>query len=247
MSAMPGKSSFVCCAFVVTSKVVVPFGCFAMLSGAAQAMYYLLSLCAAVIVGGYLWMYAAHSFAVVVDESAAGIDEVKWPDLPIIDWIGKLFYLVWLLVLSAVPVFAGIGLAVPELLHGPFGIVPVFAAAAWLLFPILLLSSLSGVSKLTLLHAGMLRRLVRRPGALLTFYVLTGLTLSVASALTVYAVTYPILLLPAAPVGAAVFLIHARLVGRLACVVGATPLRKKKKRVALPRAVAVEDPWAVPP
>ena len=64
-----------------------------MIGNAAAAMQFFLALVGAVVIGIYLWMYAAHCFSVVVDETAAGIDEVKWPDLPIIDWAGRLIYL----------------------------------------------------------------------------------------------------------------------------------------------------------
>src|ERR1700704_3585596 len=140
----------------------------------AAALQLVLALVAVVVLGIYLWMYAAHCFSVVVDETAAGIDEVKWPDLPIIDWAGRLIYLAWLAAMAAAPACLGVALAAPELLDGPLGAVPVILGAIWLLFPIFLLSALSGPSRFVLLHPGLLRRLVRRPLSLLAFYVLSG-------------------------------------------------------------------------
>src|SRR5947199_1427181 len=165
-----------------------------MIGNAAAAMQFFLALVAVVVIGIYLWMYAAHCFSVVVDETAAGIDEVKWPDLPLIDWAGRLIYLTWLAAMAAVPVWLGVAVAAPELLEGPLGVVPVFLGALWLLFPVFLLSALSGPSRFVLLHPGLLRRLVRRPLSLLMFYLLSGVMLFGAGILGVLALRYAILL-----------------------------------------------------
>src|SRR5262249_47866094 len=148
------------------------------------------------------------------------IDEVKWPDLPILDWIGPFLFLLWLLIISTIPVWTAMALIVPDWLVGPWGTGPAFLAALWLLFPIFLLSGLTGPSRLVILHKKLLRRLVRRPGSLLLFYILTAITMGGAGALMIYALEEPLLLFAAGPVAAAAILIHARLVGRLAWLIG---------------------------
>src|SRR5439155_12589511 len=73
-----------------------------------------------------------------------------------------------------------------------------------------------------------------------------------AGILGVLALRYALLLLVAAPLGTAAFLIHARLLGRLAWLLAyRTPVpskagSKKKKPGKRERALAVEDPWAFP-
>src|SRR5262245_2707370 len=109
-----------------------------MMANAAAAMQLLLALVSVVIIGIYLWMYAAHCFSVVVDAAAAGIDAVKLPDLPLIDWAGRLIYLGWLALMAALPVWLVVALAAPELLEGPLGVTPVFLGGVWIAFPIFL-------------------------------------------------------------------------------------------------------------
>src|SRR5262249_36915445 len=176
---------------------------------------FLLSLGTTVLVGFFLSLYAAHCFATVVDDTVAGNDEVHWPELSIFDWAGSLAFLAWLLVLATIPVWIVLALFVPDLVAGTWGTATAAVAALWLLFPIFLLSALTGQSRLVVLHGKLLRRLGRRPGALLVFYMLTAIILGAAGALAIYALDHPWLILLAAPVGAAAFLIHARLMGRL--------------------------------
>src|SRR2546422_671449 len=129
-----------------------------MLSAAAQSLQFLLCLTGAVIFGLYTLNYGAHCFVVVLEETAAGCDEVKWPDEPILDWAWKLIFLVWLVFIGAVPAWLLVMLLMPEWLAGPLGIVPLILGVMWLVFPLFLLSALSGRSKMVVIHAGMFRR-----------------------------------------------------------------------------------------
>src|SRR5262245_1925292 len=94
------------------------------------------------IVGGYFAAFAAHSLVIVLEQTAAGFDTVAWPQERLLDWVWKGFYLFGLVVIWLVPVgflFAWIGPQRP---------VVWFATGAalwlWLVFPVSLLSSLSG-------------------------------------------------------------------------------------------------------
>ena len=64
------------------------------------AVMYMLLLLAQVVVLIYLAAFAAHCFLVVVENTAAGNDRVRWPDEPVYDWLWKPPYLVWLVAFS---------------------------------------------------------------------------------------------------------------------------------------------------
>ncbi|MCS6853037.1 MAG: hypothetical protein NZ700_17915 [Gemmataceae bacterium] len=178
--------------------------------------------------------YAAHSFLVVVEETAAGNDAVVWPDEPFVDWVWKVFYAAWLAGIWLGPVY----LVLRRIEPAPLGETPLWkwlvaAAVLWLLFPISLLSSLSAASTWAVLHGPLLGRMVQRWPAVLTFYGLSAAVvasggLGVATALSAewYA------LLPAAVGAAAAFLIYARLLGRLGWVLrraGAAESRPRRQ------------------
>ncbi len=239
-----------------------------MISQAGPVIFFLLTFVATVIVGLYLVNYGAHCFMVVLDESAAGIDEVKWPDEPIIDWLWKCIFLTWLLFVGLVPVWVIAVLAFPAAVAGPLGIIPLTLGVLWLLFPICLLSALSAKKMFVVLHPEVLRRLARRPHSLALFYLLTGILIAGSGWLSYLGATRnPAIWLLAAPLGSAVLLIYARLLGRLAYLLAfRTPIGDKRKprrgRVpggtaelrggaeprgtAEPRADSVQAPWAIP-
>lgn len=175
-----------------------------------------------VIIGGFVAGYAAHCFHVVVENTAAGNDEVTWPDEPFLDWFWKVFYLVWL---------AGVGVGVSWWLvrrvqfeNDELKLASQIVAAVaggWLLFPICLLSSLSANSPWVILRWTVLRQLGRNLGATGVFYGTSAALLIGCAVLGILGVQGSPwwLLIGVGPLLAAGLLIYARLLGRLALVV----------------------------
>src|SRR2546429_5488513 len=108
------------------------------LPGAGPAI--MVSLCLAFfgIVAFYLIAYFSHCFLVVVIDSAAGIDEIRWPGESITDWFTKPIYVIWVLL----PIFFVATMAYAATGNGlTFGI--VLLALLWLVAPLMFLSSLA--------------------------------------------------------------------------------------------------------
>jgi hypothetical protein len=126
------------------------------------------------LLAGYFGGYAAHSLLVILEQTAAGFDRVCWPDEGFLDWFWKVGYLFALVVLLLVP--AGLLATWPPM--GSAAAWFVFGLVAWLslwlLLPVVLLSSLSGSSRLFVVRWTILQRLAvcRRP--LLVFYALAA-------------------------------------------------------------------------
>ena len=219
----------------------------AMLGNVGQLIFFFFTLAASVTVGLFTITYAAHCFLTIVEDTAAGTDEVRWPDEPPTDWYGKPFYLLWLLFLPVVPASGVILLFESEILEGPLGILPLLLCITWLIFPLCLWSSLGASTSWLIVHFGMYRRVFRHPGLLGLFYLLTAPILVVAVALVYYGITSPSwLLLPLAAVtGSGLLFIYGRLLGRIAwkACQGLPARKKKKKRL---RGLASHDPWAGP-
>src|SRR5439155_26740069 len=110
-----------------------------------------------VIVGAYVLAYAAHCLLTVVEQTAAGAEQVTWPDEPAADWLSRAVFLAILLAVWLTP--AGIlARALREgLLPGEPGLRLLVLAVPglWLLFPVGLLSSLSATSRLNVFRLGM--------------------------------------------------------------------------------------------
>ena len=103
------------------------------------AILFVVSLAAAMIVGTYVFAYAAHSFFTIVEQTAAGNDEVVWPGGPHTDWLWQVVYILWLTALWIGPIALALGSAKA----GDATILVTCAALVWLFFPITLLSSMS--------------------------------------------------------------------------------------------------------
>jgi hypothetical protein len=220
-----------------------------------QAMIFVCLLAAEAVVGACVLAYAAHAFLVVVEGTAAGNGEVTWPDEPLFDWIGRAVHLLWLVAFWLVP----LGLAqrslkavflpdAPLLLRFMLLAVPLL----WLLFPISLLSSLSAGARWVFFNPKLLPRLAGSFGSLLLLYLLSGLLLGGCAALWYFALSGAgVLVLLAAPAGAAAMLIYARLLGWYAWRLGQVR-PAKRKRPAPPldrqtrRRIETVDPWAAP-
>src|SRR5947209_19316810 len=67
------------------------------------AIFFVLTLVATMIVGTYVLAYAAHCFFTVVEQTAAGNDEVVWPNIPYTDWLWEAVYILWLSALWLAP------------------------------------------------------------------------------------------------------------------------------------------------
>jgi hypothetical protein len=223
-------------------------------SETTNVILFMLATAAEAVVGLYLLGYGAHCFLVVVEDTAAGNDQVEWPDVPIVDWIGKIGYLTWLVAFWAVPSWLLIGVIGPALMEQsglPFIVFVV--GALWLFFPLSLYSSLSAQSRWVVFRPEVLRRVGHHLPAMLLVYLVTGVLLIGWTCLAYYTLTSFLWLLPlTAALGPAVALIDARLLGRMAWLLNfRTPERRRPPKVKkIPpkeRAVAVEDPWALPP
>jgi hypothetical protein len=224
-------------------------------AAAGKAILFMAATVMQGIVGLYALGYGAHCFLVVLEQTASGVDEVRWPDEPLLDWLWKLFFLAWLTAFWFVLAWLlvdGVGPAVVQSFPG-LTLGQLAVGCVWLLFPISLFSSLSAQSAWVILRGEVLRRLGYHPFALAVVYVMTGLLLAGWVWLGYVAVVREPWLLPvAALLGPAVLLINARLLGRLSWLLNfRTPERRRRRRGPKKprrseRAVAIEDPWAVP-
>lgn len=196
-----------------------------MAGAAGGALIFFMFLIASVILGLYAGAFAAHVFLVTVDGTAAGYDEVTWPDEPYLDWVWKLFYLAWLAALYAVPLMffaryqAGTQATTGAALTNT---VIAFAVAAWLFFPLTMLSSMGGPSRWLVFYPPALRQAAKGGSSMVVFYLLSGPVLALA-ALSVATMIFlgPLPFVAVGGVGLAVaILIYGRLFGRLALALG---------------------------
>jgi hypothetical protein len=202
--------------------------------------------------------YAVHSFLVVVEGTAAGNDQIDWPDEPFLDWVWKLFYVAALIAAWLVP----LGLVLQGLASSrhvrlaPWIVGLLVTGVLWILVPLSLMCSLAGNSKWMLLHPGLLWRLVTRPGAVAVYLIISGPLLVGCAALFYCAVLQGgagFAVLPVAGgAAAATLLIQARLLGSLAQGLSAQDSRSQKRKARTSKRpggqeTEVVDPWASPP
>jgi hypothetical protein len=216
------------------------------------AMQLVVLLVLTTIAGAGLFIYAAHVFVTIAQQTSGGLDEIAWPKDPWHDWIVGALHLAWLVAFWLVPLgilFRLIGptsLAASAALH-----VGLPAALFWLLFPITLLSSFSANSAWVLVRPEALGRMARGASATFAFYLISA-PLCLAGAVTLYiALAGPTVY--ALPVLATVLFLYARLIGRYSRVLGRVSLKKGGKPRTDPdvrraaKAAKVEDPWGTPP
>jgi hypothetical protein len=217
------------------------------IEGAGPAIFFVLLLTAAMIVGTYVYAYTAHCFFTIFEQTASGNDEVVWPSGPFLDWLWEAVYLSWLLALWLGPIV----LAVRAAANSTSAL--IFAAVAvWLFFPLTLLSSMGAVSRWTLLSPQVVRRLLgQRFGSLLAFYAHSGPILAAIAGmayLTFFAAGgIWFVVLTATGTATAIF-VYARQLGRLAHMVMNTndpaPARSSRERPRRRRVrAAVQDSW----
>jgi hypothetical protein len=225
-----------------------------------MAILFVVMLAAWALVSICLLVLAAHTYTVIVQGTAAGIDRVEWPDEVIFDWLPTAAHFLALSAVILTP--AGIlGRALADRLYPDdralrFTVLAV--PLVWLFFPVGLLSSMSGSSRWAVLSPRILLALLRIAPTMIVFYLVTGVLLACVGALGYMGLVSPQwYVLPLAVLAmAAIWMIHARLVGRLAWLIqqqsqamkpkrkaGGREQRPRKKRV---KSIAAEDPWADP-
>jgi hypothetical protein len=151
-------------------------------------------------------------FLAIVAESSEGSKEVhNWP--PLFDWFGDFFAFAVAAVISGFP-----GWAICYLLPlDPLLETAIFAGSIVLCFPIALLSQLDIGSMWGVLSPKVVKSLARCPFSWLTFFALTGLIAFLCIVVTYLAAQLQIgMVLIAAPLGTAAFILYGRLLGRLA-------------------------------
>ena len=224
-----------------------------------MAILFVPMLAAFAVVSAYLLVLAAHNYMVIVQGTASGIDRVEWPDEPIVDWIVPATSFLGLTALILTP--AGIfGRALADKLFPDDGALRFLVLAVplvWLFFPVGLLSSMAGSSRWAVLSPRILMGLLRIAPTMVVFYLVTGVLLACVGALGYLGLVSPQwYVLPLSVLAmSAIWMIHARLVGRLGWLVQQqTPSATKRKpesrqqrpRKRRARSLAAEDPWAVP-
>jgi len=225
-----------------------------------MAILFVVTLAALAVVSVYLLVLAAHTYTVIVQGTASGIDRVEWPDEPIFDWIVPAVSFLGLSALILPP--AGIlGRALADKLYPDDRALRFLVLAVplvWLFFPVGLLSSMAGSSRWSVLSPRILLGLLRIAPTMVVFYFVTGILLACVGALGYLGLFSPQwYVLPLSVLAmSALWMIHARLLGRLGWLVqqqtqAIKPKRKPESREQRPRkkrarALAAEDPWAVP-
>lgn len=175
--------------------------------------------------------FCAACFMAAVDDTADGNDEPQEETFPPLDqWVFSMFS-----VLCTAFIAAAIGYPltlVPEI--GPLGVV----GSGVVLFPILFLSAMECDSFFLPLSPLVWRTLVRQRGVWLAFYVVSTALLAIwfAGAYALNAEAPGLAMLLGAPGLAAVILIYARLLGRLAWRIGfeAAPVDGQAQRGNVP-------------
>jgi hypothetical protein len=227
------------------------------------AMMFICLLLLDALLGAALVCFAARCFGTIVELTAAGTDDVRWPDEPLVDWLGRAVYLLWLVAFWLAPVgivFRILARVYPEGIPPAWFLLPV--GLFWLLFPVSVLSSLSAQSRWVIFRPALLVGLARVFPATVTFYAVTALLVGVCAAVCYVTLASGwLLLMPvaAAVVGTTLF-VYARLLGRLAWLLGRLEVRQRPPQAERKRPPAkrppgkrprkrgaeVTDPWAAP-
>ena len=201
-----------------------------------------------------LAVYIARCVLVVVEGTAGGADRVKWPDEPMIDWALQSLTLIGLAILLLVP--AGILAALLGAVWLPdqpgLRTLVLGGLTLWLLFPVGALSALSAGSRWAFYRPVIVTRMVRLFPATVQFY-LVSLGVAVLALCPWYVAVRSqglVLLLVACPIGAAMVLMYARLLGQLAWRIvqlGPMPAEKAPKRRKGRKAAPEAAAWPPPP
>ncbi len=225
-----------------------------MLGAFGSSLLFICALLVGTVLTASVLAYTAHYFLVVVADTAAGVDKVRWPADLIVDWIGqslRLFALVGVLLVPVGLLTPIIGRLLPPDYAGLEMAVAV-VAWLWLVFPVGLLSSMSVGSVFAVVRPAVVVALMRRWPAVILFYAVTAVGFLGVVVAWAAALAGQLLLLPVACLGSAWgLLVYARLIGRLGWLAErARPSPRKrpagKLKPSLRKQIEVSDPWAGP-
>lgn len=168
----------------ITLSILLPiFGAiaamgFSMLFSGYGAIMGLPMMCAAAA-GLTLCFGAAAACAIaIITESSEGNDHIMaWPSNNPIDWMGEAIYLLVTLLASAAPGYLLVQLAGPE----PSGVLLGMLVSAWVLLPVILLSTLEGSSPFALVMPGVVGSLRDWIGSWALFYLLSAAFMTAAA------------------------------------------------------------------
>jgi hypothetical protein len=188
----------------------------------------------------WIGCYAADCFLVVIEETGAGNDKVGWPrGVSIADGLSRMLYVAWILACASIPAilwidFRGVPGAGGRLWWVFLGL-PTFV-----IFPVMLLSSMSANSRWVLVHARIVGGLVRRPTTVFLVW-LAPLALAVPLGWFGYQLLSRLDFRFTVAVGvatAAYLLIYARLIGRAGWMIVEPRPRRRRKRARRATALA---------
>jgi hypothetical protein len=165
----------------------------------------------------FVSLHQAAIFLRIIEDTAAGIDEVAWPRDPWFENFMRWLYLAWVFAVSAAgPAFFFFTVSRVLRVHPAIFWIATLTFA-WLIFPIVLLSTLSANAFYMLLHPPMLLRLAKKPLAA-GFLYMNALMFVFPCAILGYAVIgeYHFWLLPVLGViWTIALLVYARALGRV--------------------------------
>ncbi len=215
------------------------------MSGAGPAILVSCGLAALGIIGFFFVCYFAHCFLLVVIDSAAGVDEIRWPDESIVDWLGRPIYLLWVLLpILFVPcvVLATTGSALAFLL--------TLILLLWLVSPVMFLSSLAAKSWMALFYGPFLKRWARYFFAYAVFLLWSGVLTFLGTAILVWSVFDARGIALGAIFLPLLCLLYFRVFGRYGWYVTTRRMRRARRKKLNPaKGLRIEalDPWAVTP
>jgi hypothetical protein len=203
-----------------------------------------------------LWiaLYAASCFLAVIEETAAGNDRVLYPrGGALIEGWGKLAYLGWLFMCSAIPIGAMWQLG-GDALWGSVNLWWMAAVAVLIvLFPLMTLSSMASSSHWLIVDRRMMISMAKRPHVVVILWLLSGM-LAAGCAWLVYSLMlrtewsmYWALPILVGMAWAAGLLIYGRLLGRAGWRLSQSFARPKIRKPRQFAGVAQIDTWGPDP
>jgi DNA-directed RNA polymerase subunit RPC12/RpoP len=222
---------FLSCGFSAVG--VIPGLAWKLTEGVELVRWIVMAFAALPMIWMLIWSgsYAAACGLQVLEDTAAGNQSIlEWPEPNWRDWAGQFFYVAYLVLMSAAP-----GYAIDKLLGGVPGYPGLATAASvWFAFPVCLLSSINSIFVWMPISWPIVRSLVTSWWCWLAFYfesALLGAAWLVP--LVVGLEIAPVLTMSLnGPVLAAVCLIYARLLGRVAWHIGTKVPRPIEANVA---------------
>jgi hypothetical protein len=194
---------------------------------AAASFIFFFCLVALILLTLIIGTYAAYSLFVTLTGTAAGSDEIIWPGEPLQENVPLFIFFCWILAVWSVPAYFVLDYAGVTGLRSLFLIIGFL----WFMFPISLLSALSGSSRWIIFRTAVVQLFAKQAPTVLGFYLSTLALVGICTWIFYLGATGPIPAIGAAGlVGAAGVLIYGRLLGRLAWLLSETRLKKKRKK-----------------